>query len=737
VTDISIPASAAGLGQPADPERQALFGPDVEAPMLAETPRESILRQYWRIFWTRRWIIALVIAISVMAGLTLALLSQRQYAATVTLEIARQGARIIQNVDDVEPRLGAEQEFYQTQYALLKSRSLAEMVARDLRLAGNADFLADYRGDSDNVIASMSLQGRQELAVRKIMANLEVIPVRLSSVVDVRFVSPNPAMAAAVANSVAENFIQSNLARRIEASAYARQFLESRLGQMRQRLEESERAAVGYAAQQQIINIAPISRDPQAPAQEQSLVAADLAAINQALAEATAARITAEARYRQAGNGTAAVVTIQNGAINGLRQQRATLSAETQRLLNTYGPEYPLVVANRAQLAELDRQIGTEVGRINQGVSQDLQTQYRQSLAAEQRLSGQVEQLKGALIDQRRRAIQYNIYQRDVDTNRGLYDALLQRYKEIGVAGGVGTNNISIVDHAAVPQSPFRPNIPLTLMVSLVIGTILGAGAALILEQLQESTILPAEFQSKLGVPLLGSVPKLGKDEEAWDVLRDAKAPLSEAYFSVLTGLQYSTSHGMPKTLLVTSTQPGEGKSTSALAIARALARVGEKVLIIDADLRNPSLHKVLEVPNENGLSTLLVSDAALGPMVQKTPTENLSLLTVGQIPPNPAELLSGPGIERVLNGALATFDHVILDGPPILGLADAPLLASAVGGTIFVMEAGRTRATQARHALDRLFAIRAPVVGAVLTKFDTQRSGYGYGYGYDYAYGH
>ena len=737
MNDISIPGSTlrAGLSSPADAEPVLLN--DADGVPFAGTPKESLIRHYWRVFWTRRWVILLVMAAAVLAGLTLALLSQRQYAATVTVEIARQSARIIEGVDDVQPRVGADQEFYQTQYALLRSRSLAEMEVRDLRLAANADFLTDYSGDSGDVITRMSQQQREQAAVRKVMANVEVIPVRLSSVVSVRYVSPHPEMAAQIANSLAENYIESNLARRFEASAFARQFLENRLGQMRQRLEESERQAVGYAAQQQIINIAPISRDPQAPAQEQSLVAADLAQLNQALAEATAARIQAEARFRQGRQGSAAAVTIQNSAVNALRQQRAALSAETERLLNTFGPEYPSVVANRAQIRELDQQIRNEVGRISQGVGQDLQSQYRLAQAAERQLAGQVEQLKGSLIEQRRRAIQYNIYQREVDTNRGLYDALLQRYKEIGVAGGVGSNNISIVDRASVPGAPFRPNIPLTLMISLVLGAVLGAIAALILEQLQESTILPAEFQAKLGVPLLGSVPKIGKDEQAWTVLGDAKAPLSEAYFSVLTGLQFSTSHGMPKTLLITSAQPGEGKSTSSLALARALARVGERVLLIDADLRNPSLHKVLGLPNEQGLSSLLIGDASLAPLVQATPTANLSLLPVGQIPPNPAELLSGPGFERVLRDALAAFDHVVLDGPPILGLADAPLLASMVEGTVFVMEAGRTRATQARHALDRLFAIRAPVVGAILTKFDTQRSGYGYGYGYDYSYGH
>jgi capsular exopolysaccharide synthesis family protein len=735
LNDISLAASATGASQPlADQPHLFVSGAD-EGP-FGDTPRESILRQYWRIFWTRRWIIALVIAITMLAGLAIGMLSQRQYAATVTLEIARESARIIQNVDDVQPRVGADQEFYQTQYALLKSRSIAEMVVRDLRLAGNAQFLSDYQADSNNSIARLSQQERERAAVTKVMNNLEVIPVRLSSVVGVRFVSPNPDMAARVANSVGENFIESNLARRVQASAYARQFLESRLGQQRQRLEESERQAVGYAAQQHLINIAPTSRDPQTPAQEQSLTAANLAQLNQSLAEATAARIAAESRTRSGGSGTAAAVSLQNSAVNYLRQRRGELNGEYQRQLNAFGPEYPVVAALRAQINELDRQIQNETARISQGVGQDLQGQYRQALATEQSLSGRVEQLKAELVDQRRRAIQYTIYQRDVDTNRGLYDALLQRYKEVGIAGGVGTNNISIVDQATVPQGPFRPNIPVILMIALIIGGVLGAGAALILEQLQEATILPAEFQAKLGVPLLGSVPRLDKDEDAWTALGDAKAPMTEAYFSILTGLQFSTSHGMPKSLLVTSTQPGEGKSTTSLALARALARVGEKVLLIDADLRNPSLHRTLELPNEHGLSSLLVSDMALAPLVRATPTENLSLLTVGQIPPNPAELLSGPGMERVLSLAIAQFDHVILDGPPILGLADAPLLARAVDGTVFVLEAGRTRSTQARQALDRMFAIRAVIVGAVLTKFDTRHYGYGYGYGYDYAYG-
>lgn len=694
---------------------------------------ESALRHYWRMIVRRRWVILGIVGLGLLVGLAYALLAQREYAATVTIEIARESARIV-DVEEVQPRLGADQEFYQTQYALLESRSLAEMVVRDLRLANDDSFLTDYGSGGDDAIAGLNRDQREQLAITKVMDGVEVIPVRLSSVVNLRYVSPDPGMAAAVANSVAENFIEQNLARRFESSAYARQFLEERLAQMRQRLEESEREAVGYAAQQQIINIAPTSRDPDAPPQEQSLVAADLGAINESLAEARATRIAAEARYRQATGGSAAAEALGNTTINALRQQRATLRAEYQKQLNNFTPDYPPVAALAAQIAEVDRQIAAETGLVRSGVSANLRDQYQQAAAAERQLAARVDQLKGELVDQRRRSIQYNIYQREVDTNRALYDALLQRYREVGIAG-VGNNNISVVDPAKVPTTPSRPNVPLILLVSVIVGAMLGAAAALILEQLDDAAILPGDFESKLGVPLLGSVPKL-ENGEIGEALGDPKSPASEAYLSVLTSLQLSTTHGMPRSVLVTSSQEAEGKSTTSVAIAQALARLGERVLLIDADMRRPSLHKSLQLDNREGLSSLLAGESEFSALTQQTKTPNLFAITSGRLPPNPSELLAGDGMARLLAAAGERFDRIVVDGPPILGLADAPLLARASEATVFVLQAGRTRATQARHALRRLQAVRAPIAGAVLSKFDQKASGYGYGYGYDYAYG-
>jgi len=318
-----------------------------------------------------------------------------------------------------------------------------------------------------------------------------------------------------------------------------------------------------------------------------------------------------------------------------------------------------------------------------------------------------------------------------------LYDALLQRFKEVGIAGGIGTNNISIVDRALPPTHPFKPNLPLNIVLGLVLGLLGGCAVSVVLEHLEDSELLPRDFQRKLGVPLLGVTPKLAAPTDVRTALIEPRSPLSEAYFSILTALQFSTPHGTPKTLMLTSAQAKEGKSTTSLALAQGLLRIGSRVLLIDADMRNPSLHKTFGCPLVPGLSNVLSGNCQLSDSIQASERPNLSLLLAGKVPPNPAELLSGDAMARLIAEAAKQFDHVIVDGPPVLGLADAPLLSRTVEATVLVIEAGRTSAAQARHAIERLYAVRGHIIGAILSKFDVRSAGYGYGYGYEYQYGH
>jgi capsular exopolysaccharide synthesis family protein len=725
---------------PSNPDHLPVSGgtfPLVESPGILSQgfeSQESPLRQYWRIFYKRRLIIAAITAFCIALGILVAMLTQREYAATVTVQVARDTANVL-NIEGVDQAPNTfDQEFYETQYQLLKSRSLAEAVVRDLKLADNYAFLSDFNAGDEDDFKTMDRAKRFSVATGIVNGNTVVEPVANSSIINVRFNSPNPVMAATIANSLAENYVESNLSRRFEAAAYARQFLQNRLNQVRAKLEESERKSVQYAQAQGLIKIETGDGPTRS---EQSLVANQLTELSSQLTAARAARVAAEAQYRAGTSGSIAANSLQNPTMNALQQQRAELQGQLSKLQADFGPEYPTVVALRSQIKELDRQVAGQQSRVSSGVSADLGGKYRQAVATEQELQNKVDALKSALLSEQGKNIQYNIIQRDVDTNRALYEALLQRFKEVGVAGGIGTNNISIIDRALPPSTPFKPNLLLNVALGLIFGLALGGLTAFLLEQLEEAAVLPADFQRKLGIPLLGATPKLAASNEVQEALLEPKSALSESYFSILTSIQFSTSHGAPASIMLTSSQAREGKSTTSTALATALAVVGARVLLIDADMRNPSLHKMLGRPLGGGLSNLLTGDGELETYIQQSATPNLSVLMAGQIPPNPAELLATGAIDRILSKATGLYDHVIIDGPPILGLADAPLLARTVEATVLVVESGRTRATQARHAVERLLAVRAHVIGAVLTKFDMRNSGYGYGYGYNYDYGY
>ncbi|MEO5772681.1 MAG: polysaccharide biosynthesis tyrosine autokinase [Sphingomicrobium sp.] len=716
---------------PGSLERRAV-GPAAVAPEWTAygQPSESIVRVYWRILYRWRWLVLASVAACLALAILVSMLTPKEYSSTVRLQIARETAKVIDlKGGGEEPELDA-MEFYQTQYALLESRSLSEAVVRDLGLDSNAAFLSGFKDADKSSVMSAPRQARFEKATRLVKAGTTITPIRGSSIVDVQYMSPDPATSAAVANSIAENFIEAALNRRFEAAAYARQFLQNRLNQVRTKLEDSERKAVAYAQREGLIKL---RAGNGASAGEQSLLANDLADLSTQLEMARVQRAQAEAAFRSGASGSIAAQSLTHSTVNQLRQQRAELLGQLSKLQSDFGPEYPPVVALRSQIQQLDRQINIESSRVSSSVSQDLGGRYRQAVAAERSIQARVDDLKSRLLNEQGRSIQYNIIQRDVDTNRALYEALLQRFKEVGVAGGVGTNNISVVDSALPAKAPSSPNVPFNLAVGFFAGLLLGIGLALLLEHLRESVITPADFERKLGVPLLGSVPLIQNKDGTGEPEKEAQ--VVEAYFSVLTAIQFSTSRGTPPVLFVTSSRPGEGKSTTSWMIAQSLATVGGRVLLIDADLRKPSLHRFLGLPLGRGLSEILTNQAELDSVIQQTGQSGLSVMLAGRVPPNPAELLGTAAVPNLLKTLSGMFDHVVIDGPPVLALADAPLLAKSADGTVFVVESASTRSSQARQAIERLRMIRANLIGAVLTKLDSKRVGYGSDYGYHYRY--
>ncbi|HZG09339.1 MAG TPA: polysaccharide biosynthesis tyrosine autokinase [Allosphingosinicella sp.] len=675
----------------------------------------------WRIISEWRWLILGAVAVAVAGAVVVTFLTTPLYRATAALEINPPTVRIMDDAKGMQGGGGNDREFLATQYGLLASRSLAQRVAQELNLPGNETFVAPG-GDRTSRLKS---------ATGRLMGGFEVVPVPGSRLVKISYTSESPALAAQITNSFADNFINANLERRYEASSYARQFLERQIGKVKGELEKTERQLVAYAQQQGLISTTTGS-DKGGGGDTSSLEGATLLQLNSALAQAQSRRITAEQRYRQASRLNAATVT---SSTSGLRAQKAGLQAEYQEKLATFRPEYPDMVRLRTRIDALDQEIRQEAGTVAGGQGTTLAAEYQAAIAEERKLQSAVTQLKGSVLNERGNRIQYNILQREVDTNRSLYDALLQRYKEIGVAGGIGTNSVSVVDRAEPPGAPYKPNLMLNLLIGLILGMVAGIGAALALEFLNDTVKTPDDVRDKLRLPSLGVIPKKKGVEAVSEELKDQSSPVSEAYYSLRTSLQFTTDTGAPKSLLVTSTRAAEGKSSTTLALAQNFARLGNSVLLIDSDLRKPAFVTGLE-PNE-GLSKLLTNTDPLQAHVLKTQFENLSLLPCGPLPPNPAELLASPRLKALIAEAMNAYDMVIVDGPPVLGLADAPLLAGVCRATLLVIESGKTRTRAAIDSTNRLKASGANIVGAVLTKFRHQAHGYGYGYGYEpYRYG-
>ncbi|MBC7656194.1 MAG: polysaccharide biosynthesis tyrosine autokinase [Frankiaceae bacterium] len=685
-----------------------------------EADEEPILHEYWKILRSHRWVVIGVLVVVVAIALVLTALTTPIYRGQSTLQIQPDTIKVVNAEGLTSADSAFDRDFYQTQYELLQSRALALRVVQDTRLIEHPVFnngkAATAKSSPGQVLS------RQRAAVDAVLGSLNIEPVRNSQLVRISFDSSDRQLAARVANAYADAFITSNIEGRFNASAYAKKYLEERLAELQDKLQDSERQLVSFAEKEQIISLGDA-----AP----SLSAQNLSELNGMLAKAQAERIKAEAEWRQAdaGSGLGMPQVVDNTLIQGLRQARALLSSQYQDKLRLYKPAYPEMLQLQGQIAESDRQITAEVANIRSAVD----SRYRSARQQESMLSQRIDLLKGDVLDLANRSIRYNILKREIATNQQLYDALLQRYKEIGVAGGIGANNISVVDRAEVPGRPFTPSWRRNLTLGFGSGLALGMLIALALHHGDRRIRSVKVLETLTRLPGLGVVPLLDAGVTPLVARADLRSPFSEAYRSVRTALQFSTTHGLPRSLLITSAGPGEGKTTTALELARNIAQLGRKVVLVDADLRKPSLHQLFGKPNAAGVSSVLAGASDLAGVCQKTEEPNLTLITSGPLPPNPPELLGSDRLVAMLEELSQSFDIVVLDGPPILGLADAPLLAGRAEAVLFVVNANSTRKDAVQSALHRLAGTHGHVLGTVLIRFDMKNSGeYGY-HGYEY----
>lgn len=712
------------------------------------------IRAYIHVLLKRKWVIVLVLATVLAATVLATLLMTPLFQATTTLQIDRDSLNVTQfkSVTPTEQGWNPNQ-FYRTQYELLKSRTLAERVVRDLDLVNNpvinkpsteqtaseqessssgGGLLQLLFGDDHAAAAEPPLDGQVQQSpgsrlAALLLRKLTVAPVKDSRLVRLKFVSVDPVLAASILNAWSEAFIALNLERRFEATAYARKFLQGRLAELKGKLEASESELAKFSRKRGIINIG----------EQENTLTQELKQVNAALLDAREQRILAESMENQVTRTThqGLAQVMDNPVVQELKQVQSKLEAEYQDNLKVYKPGYPKMQRLQGQINKIQQEIADEVANVRSSI----RVKYEAAYSNELLLAEEFEKAKQAVLALQDSSIEYRILEREVDTNRELYEGLLQRYKEVGVAGGVGSNNVTVVDPAEVPRYKFKPNMFKNVFLATLFGLFGGIGLAFFLEHMDDTIKAPEQLEGVLQLSTLGVIPQVrgaqgDARELAFLAVDDPRSAFAEAYRSVRTALQFVSSDGLPNTLLVTSSSMSEGKSTTALTLAINIAQTGKKVLLIDADLRKPSLHKTLGMSNARGLTHCLTGEAKPSEVVQPTMVPKLFAILTGPLPPNPAELLAGPRMMSLLTLASEKFDLVMVDGPPVLGLADALILGNLIDGTLLVVEAGSTRVGNAQGAIKRLAHARTRLLGGILTKFDARSGSYGYSQGY-YAY--
>lgn len=731
------------------------------------------LRHWWRMVMRYKWWLASFTIAGFLVALFMSFARTPMYQASTTVQVDKRAASVVRfaREGDGMPELD-DSSGMSTQLELLRSRVLAERVIDRLNLdrAGFRDDDSQTSASSDldvggedtagalqengvhfiqrakifwlswrdrlgrnwNKVREPSIADRSELNSEQMVGAFRSA-VRSGQVGDSRMIrisvdNPDPKLAARIANETADSFISLNLERRLGASSYAKAFLDEQIDLTKSKLEESERILNNYAREHNILTLSEDANPLNAVYGEYS----------SALVRAREDRIKWEADYQaiqQSPNSAAEVLA--NAAILSYKAQRSTLDADYQRNSKIYKDNYPIMLQLKAQMQDLDARIQGEINRIVNSIkSQMIAARQR-----EEKIQIQLDKSRDEIRASRDKEVEYNLLKREVDTNRELYDGLLAQFKEVGVAGGVETNNIQIVDRANAPLFPYKPRLSVNSLAGLLGGLILGVLLMLLRESLDDSIKSIEDFEKNFHLPLLGTIPKvkrLGANKSlAFLTYKDPRGHLAEAYRSLRTALQFSGQGGAPMRLVVASTTNQEGKSTTALALAINFAQLGGKVALIDADMRNPMIHQFFGFDNNTGLSNYLSGQDAKGTSITSRTADvgNLTVITAGSIPQNPVELLSGPRfIELLETLSNAGYKHIIIDGPPVLGLADAIVLGSNAT-MLYVAQAHATRIGHVKAALQRLRMSGVVPIGVVLTKtteestsYYSDKSYYGYG---------
>jgi polysaccharide biosynthesis transport protein len=730
-------------------------------PATMEKPPDLVA--WWRVILKRRWTVLTAFSVLFAAVLIGSIEEKPVYRAKALIEIDKENPSVA-NPQELFQLDEVSDAYLETQYKVLASDDLAERVIYQLSLEREAEFLPSPRTwpwttyaapDPSSTFpansAAVPYPLIKETVLTRFRDRLDIRPIRRSRAVELRFDSRDPDLAARAVNAVAENYIQKNLEARWDATQKASEWLSLQLNDLKGRLEKSEDDKQKYAAENGLLYLETGKGDTE------SIVNQSVREVQEELTRAQADRMEKESIFRlvQSGNYGSLPGVFENKLLQDLTFRLADLEREHAQLAATFTEAYPKVKETQSQIVEIQGSLERERWRAAQKISNDYFAALRREKLVRQAFAGK--QAEANQIAEK--SVQYEILTREVDTNKELYEGLLERLKEASVSAGLKTSNIRIVDPGTVPDKPIAPNYPLNLGLAPFLGLGLGVCMAFLKEHLDQTIRYSEDVFHFLGLPVLGLIPRTGAlngrkrksiapaDRELILGIADSRAaecevliedqprndlgiykgsPFSEAFRELRTSVILSASGRFANSILVTSAQPGEGKTTIAVNLAFSLAQLGQKVLLVDADMRRPSIQRYF--PKRGSLlSSFLAGHGVWQEMVFPTSISDLFVLNCGPIPENPSELLSSDRMRALIKESMATYRFVILDSPPLLNGADSRVLGSMVGATILVVKGGETPRQVVQYAESQARSVGTNLIGVVLNNLDSSLNDYSY----------
>ena len=699
--------------------------PEQPSPLASATDAID-LHAYWRTLAKRRWLAIPFFVTVVLLTILLTLRQTRIYDATVTLVIDLNAPRVLdKDVQDVvETGTGSywfSREYYETQYKIIASRAVSQRVSDQLQLGSNLAFLR-LDGIKDPAELERARQARDPVAV--LQTGLKVEPVKDSRVVRIRYEHPDPQLAALVANTFADAYIAESLSVRTNTTASASEWLEGQLGDLERKLDESSKALFEFKQKNDIVAASWEDR--------QSMVSQRLTAINDALTKARVRKAELEARNeavqsiaRDIDKGTSVEslpAVASNPTIQQLKLKYFEARAECADMKVKYLEGHPKLEACEKQLGSAKQALQDEVNTSLEAAKKE----YQEVSKTERNLLALLNETKTDAFALNQHERDYLELKRTYDNNQRLYEQVLKRLKDTGVTGMLALSNVRVLDRARPANRPIRPNTTRNIALAIVLGLIGGIGLAFLAEALDTSLTSQEQIEEKLGITFLGIVPSIkpNKDGTPQDLVlhTQPKSPVAECVRAVRTNLLFMSPEKPLRTILVTSSSPQEGKTTTATSLAIAMTSSGQRVLLVDADMRRPRIHRIFGIENRTGLSSLILGEGKLGETVKETAVPGLWVLPCGPVPPNPAELLHTDAFKRLVDEMAGQFDRVILDSPPVLAVSESKLLAALADQTVFIVRWGKTKRETAMAGLKELVEAGADVVGVLFSQVDTRR---------------